>query len=302
MICFFFYYAGKHLVLIDHIHAQHHKSNKPWIFDLDLPVSLLFFAVEHQSTMTKDLISGEVLKAVFPLLDGEDLVSCMLVCRQWRDIARDDYFWKCVCSKRWPSICKRPPPSLSYHKLFVTFSRSQPPQPLPPSRLSFDDLEFYIDLWSEQRLVFSEAVSGTALLRGIKNPPPGIPDALKVHLDSDDYKMTMQVEPRFSLSLGRMITVSILVSRKDTNQIARIVNQSHFGYVDGNAFRALAYDYLNFAPGHPFVSGIRAWVSLLFMANNALRITDVFGIEIDFCDAASSENEVLWLLDMLDWK
>lgn len=191
---------------------------------------------------------------------------------------------------------------MSYHKLFVTFSISQPPQPLPQSRLSFDDLEFYIDLWSEQRLVFSEAVSGTALLRGIKNPPPGIPDALKVHLDSDDYKMTMQVEPRFSLSLGRMITVSILVNRKDTHQIARIVNQSHFGYVDGNAFRALAYDYLNFAPGHPFVSGIRAWVSLLFMANNALRITDVFGIEIDFCDAASSENEVLWLLDILDWK
>lgn len=252
--------------------------------------------------MTKDLISGEVLKAVFPLLDGEDLISCMLVCRLWRDVARDDYFWKSVCARRWPSICKSRPPSISYHKFFVTFSRPQPPQPLPPARLSFDDLEFYIDLWSEQSVIFSEAVSGNVLLKGIKSPPPGIPDTLKLHLDSNDYKMVMQVEPRFSLSLGRMISVSVLVSRKDTDQVAQIVNQSHFGYVDGNAFRALAYDYLHFSPGHPFISGIRAWVSLLFMANNALRINDVFGIEIDFCDAASSENEVLWLLDMLDWK
>ncbi|KAJ8499296.1 hypothetical protein OPV22_009848 [Ensete ventricosum] len=159
---------------------------------------------------------------VFTLLDGEDLVSCMLVSRQWRDTARDDYFWKCICAKKWPSISKRPPPAISYHKLFLTFSRSQPLQPLPPSKLSFNTLEFFIDLWSEQTLIFSEAVSGTVLRRGLKNPPPGIPDALKIHLDSTDYKMIMQVEPRFSIPLGQTIVVSVLVSRKDTNQIARI--------------------------------------------------------------------------------
>jgi hypothetical protein len=31
-------------------------------------------------------------------------------------------------------------------------------------------------------------------------------------------------------------------------------------------------------------------------------VLDVFGIEIDFCDAAKSRDEVLWLLDILDWK
>ncbi|KAG1359536.1 F-box protein [Cocos nucifera] len=252
--------------------------------------------------MTKDWLHGEVLKAVFPLLDGRDLASCMLVCRQWRDIARDDYFWKCVCAKRWPSICKRPPPALSYYKLFLTFSRPRRPQPLLPPRLSFDDLEFYIDIWSEQELIFSEAILGSVLRTGIKNPPPGISDVLKAHLDGPDYKMVSQVEPRFTITLGSRISVSVLVGRKDTNQIACIVRGSDFDYVDGSAFRALAYAYLNFSPGHPFISGIRAWVSLLFMANGNENAIDVFGIEIDFCDAAGNEREVLWLLDMLDWK
>ncbi|THU63529.1 hypothetical protein C4D60_Mb01t16750 [Musa balbisiana] len=252
--------------------------------------------------MTRDWLHGEVLKAVFPLLDGKDLASCMLVCRQWRDIARDEYLWKCICAKRWPSICKRPPPAISYYKLFVTFSRSQFNQSLPPARLSFDDLEFYIDVWLEQTLVFSEAVSGAALTTGIKNPPAGIPDTLKAHVDGADYKMIIQVEPRFTLSLGQRISVSVLLARKDTNEMACIINQSVFEYVDANAFQALAYDYLRFSAGHPFISGVRAWVSLLFMANSYNNVVDVFGIKIDFCDAANSENEVLWLLDMLDWK
>ncbi|KAJ0973916.1 hypothetical protein J5N97_015881 [Dioscorea zingiberensis] len=137
-----------------------------------------------------------------------------------------------------------------------------------------NDLEFYIDLWSEEQLLFS---------RG-------------------NLRMVMHVDPRFTIPLGRTVTVSILIGRKDTNEVACIVNRSVFDYVDGSAFRALAYDYLKFSPGHPFISGIRAWVSLLFMGNSNENIIDVFGIEIDFCDAASSETEVLWLLDMLDWK
>ncbi|XP_020258083.1 F-box protein At5g39250 isoform X2 [Asparagus officinalis] len=226
----------------------------------------------------------------------------MLVCHQWRDIAKDDYLWKCICAKKWPSIFKRPPPALSYHKLFVSFSKPRRTQPLLPPKLSFNDLDFYFDIWSDDKLIFSESISGTTLRLGIKNPPPGISDVLKSHLDNPDYKMMMQVEPRFTIPLGRSVSVSVLVTRKDTDQIACILNKSMFDYVDGTAFRALAYDYLTFSPTHPFVSGIRAWVSLLFLANNSDSIIDVFGIEMDFCDAANSENEVLWLLDILDWK
>lgn len=252
--------------------------------------------------MSRDWSFGEVLKAVFPLLDGDDLTSCLLVSRQWRDIAKDEYFWKSICAKRWPSICKNPPPSLSYHKLYQTFSKPSPPQPLLPPQISFDDLEFYVDLWSDHRLIFSEAISGSNLRSGIKNRPPDISEILTAHLDDPDYKMIMQVEPRFTIPMGQHVAVSVLAARRDTNKMASILNRALFDYIDSNAFRALAYDYLNFSPAHPFISGIRAWVSLLFLAVNNDDIVDVFGIEIDFCDAASSEDEVLWLLDMLDWK
>ncbi|KAJ6834939.1 F-box protein isoform X1 [Iris pallida] len=245
---------------------------------------------------------GEVLKVVFPILDGEDLCSCMSVCRQWRDTARDDYLWKRICSKRWPSICKKPPPSLSYYKLFVTVSAPRQPQPLLPAKLSFTDLDFYFDIWSDEKLIFSEAVSGSTLLTGIKNPPSGMSESLRAHFGSDDYKMMVQVEPRFTFPLIRNVSVSVIVCRKDTGQMACILNRSPFDYIDWNASKALAYDYLNFSPDHPFVSGIRAWVSLLSLSSNDDSTFDVFGIEVDFRDAAVSENEVLRLLDMLDWK
>ncbi|MQL88479.1 hypothetical protein Taro_021045 [Colocasia esculenta] len=259
--------------------------------------------VPHCTRMTKDWALGEVLKAVFPLLDGDDLASCMLVCRLWRDVARDDYFWKCACAKKWPSIYKRQlAPALNHHKLFLTFTKHHRPQPLLPPKLSFEDLEFYIDLWSEEQLVFSAAASGLVLQSGINNPPSGICEVMRIHLDGPNFKMMMPVEPRLTIPRGRTVDASVLVGRCDNNKMACIVNHSVFDYVDGSAFRALAYDYLNFSPSHPFVSGVRAWLSLLFMAGGSDEAIDVFGIEIDFCDAASSETEVLWLLDMLDWK
>lgn len=62
------------------------------------------------------MASEEVLKAVFPFLDGVDLASCMAVDKQWKDIASDDFLWKCLCAKRWPSICKWSNPStLTYY-------------------------------------------------------------------------------------------------------------------------------------------------------------------------------------------
>lgn len=247
----------------------------------------------------------EVMKAVFPLLDGTDLASCMVVCKQWREIAGDDYLWKCLCAKRWPSVCKTPSsPIVSYHKLFQTFynyKRQHRRTLLPPS-LSFDALVFYIDIWNEERLVFSKAVPGPGLQNGIKNPPLGISDMLKYQLEGPEYKMTLPAEPRFTIPPGQTLSVSVLVSRKDSNKFACIINKSYFDYIDRTAYRALAFDYLEFSPLHPFISGIRAWIALLFMEDGNDEVIDVFGIQMDFCDVASSEDEVLWLLDMLDWK
>ncbi|OVA00782.1 F-box domain [Macleaya cordata] len=244
---------------------------------------------------------GEVLKAVFPLLDGKDLASCMQVSKQWRDIAIDDYFWKCLCAKRWPSICKKhSPPPLTYHKLYLTFSKRLQRQTFLPPRLSFDNLEFYVDIWAEDASIFSEVVPGPVLRTKI--PLCGIPDMLRFHLEGPDYKMTIPVVPRFTVPLGQTISVSVLVGRNDSNKIARIVNKSLFDYIDRTAHRALAFDYLDFSPLHPFISGIRAWVSLLFTEEGNDSLINVFGVQMDFCDVANSEEEVLWLLDMLDWK
>ncbi|GAA0142279.1 hypothetical protein LIER_35548 [Lithospermum erythrorhizon] len=252
------------------------------------------------------MASEEVLKAVFPFLEGTDLANCMRVCKQWHDVGIDDYFWKCLCAKRWPSVCKRPsPPTVSYYKLFRNFYKRHQGKTLLPPRLSFNDLEFYIDIWAEGTLIFSEVVPGSVLHKGSWVPPPGICDALKLHLEGPEYKMTLPVEPRFTIPLIQTVTVSVLVGRKDSNKVACIMKNSVCDYIDRTAHRALAFDYLDFSPMYPFVSGIRAWMSLLFMdhgKDEENQEMDVFGIEMDFCDAASSEVEVLWLLDMLDWK
>lgn len=262
-----------------------------------------YFVLLLVSICKLKMLSEEVLKAVFPFLEGTDLASCMGVSKQWREIAQDDYLWKCICAKRWPSTCKRPSlPAMTYCKLFQTFHKRQQRRTLLPPRLSFNDLEFYIDIWTEDTLIFSEVVPGPVLEHGIRVPPQGVGDMLKFHLESPEYKMTLPVEPRFSVPLSQSVSVSVLVGRKDSDRVARIINKSNFDYVDRTAYRALAFDYLDFSPCYPFVSGIRAWVSLLFMDCGNEGVIDVFGIEMDFCDAANSKEEVLWLLDMLDWK
>ncbi|CAN0857833.1 F-box protein At5g39250 [Linum grandiflorum] len=249
------------------------------------------------------MLKDEILKAVFPLLDGIDLASCMGVCRQWRDMARDDYFWKCQCAKRWPSICKRANlPTMTYYKLYQTFYKRQHHQILLPPRLSFDSLEFYIDIWAEAELIFSQVVPGPVLQAGIKLPPHGISGILRYHLEGPEYKMALPVEPTFKVPLSQTVSVSVLVGRKDTNKVARIIDKSMFDYIDRTSYRALAFDYLDFSPVHPFIPSIRAWLSLLFMEDGNEGVIDVFGIEMDFCDAADSKDRVLWLLDMLDWK
>ncbi|AES77640.1 F-box protein At5g39250 isoform X1 [Medicago truncatula] len=255
--------------------------------------------------MGHQMESEEVLKAVFPLLEGVDLASCMAVCKQWNDIAKDDFFWKCMCANRWPSICKRPNPlTETYYKLYKTFHKRQQRRTLLPPRISFDDLEFFIDIWAEDILLFSEAVSGSVLQSGFRSPASGVCDLLKYHLESSEYKMTFPVEPRFTIPSGQNqnVSVSVMVGRKDTNKVACIINKSMFDYIERSSYRALAYDYLDISPGYPFLPGIRAWISLLFMEEGSEDLMDVFGIQMDFCDVANSKEEVLWLLDMLDWK
>ncbi|KAE8655780.1 Detected protein of confused Function [Hibiscus syriacus] len=180
---------------------------------------------------------------------------------QWRHIARDDYIWKCVCAMRWPSVCKRPsPPTATYYKLYRTFYKRQHQRTLLPPRLSFNDLDFFIHIWTEDKLIFSEVVPGPVLQNGFKIPP------IK-------YKITLPVEPR------------------DLNSVRGNV----FGHV---AFIAFA----DITDAIAVTARIRAWISLLFMEHGNHGIIDVFGIEMDFCDAANSKEEVLWLLEMLDWK
>ena len=133
-------------------------------------------------------------------------------------------------------------------------------------------------------------------------PPPGTSNVINYHLEAPEFKMTLPVQPRFSIPISHTVSVSVLVGRKDSNKVACIVNKSVFDYIDRTSYRTLAFDYLDFSPLYPFVSGIRAWISLLFLDDGNDGIIDVFGIVMDFCDAANTKDEVLWLLDLLDWK
>ena len=251
------------------------------------------------------MFTEEVLKNVFPLLEGEDLAACMGVCKQWRHIAKDDFYWKCQCAKKWPSVCKRTkPPTGTYYKMFQTFSKRRLNRTLPPPRLSFENLEFFVDIWSEDKPVYSGLIPGLAMETGIKPLPSGISNVLRTHLAKPDYKMVVPAEPRFTVPLNQTVSVSMLVGRNDSDKVARIINRSVFEYIDRSSYRALAFEYLDLSPYYPFVSGIRAWVSLLFMDAEDINdgALDVFGIQLDFCDVAETKEEVLWLLDMLDWK
>ncbi|KAE9605053.1 hypothetical protein Lalb_Chr10g0093051 [Lupinus albus] len=94
----------------------------------------------------------------------------------------------------------------------------------------------------------------------------------------------------------------MMVVRKDSNKVARIINNSLFDYIDRSLYKALAFDYIDISPAYPFLTSIRAWISLLFMEDGNEDVMHVFGIQMDLCEFANSKEEVLWLLDMLDWK
>ncbi|XP_059318075.1 F-box protein At5g39250-like [Lycium ferocissimum] len=244
----------------------------------------------------------EILEAVFPLLEYTELANCMLVCKQWRDAAQDDHLWKSFCSKIWPSICKQQsPPTSTYYLFFRTYYKKQY-ETLPPPKLTFNDLEFYIDILVDGKILFSDVVPGPDFQ---KIPPPEIGDVLRSHIEHPKYKLILPVEPRFTIHLCDTVSFSVFVERKDTKKVACLLNKSIFHNVYRTSYRALGFDeYLDFfSPLNLFVNlGVRAWISLLFMDYSNEAANDIFAIEMDFSYAAKSEDEVLWLLDMLDWK
>ncbi|KAB2610369.1 F-box protein [Pyrus ussuriensis x Pyrus communis] len=142
----------------------------------------------------------------------------------WESASSGD---KCLCAKRWPSTCKRPsPPTSTYCKLYQTFYKRHHRRTLLPPRLSFDNLEFFIDIWEEDRFLFSEMVPGRVLDR-YQNP-----------------------------TTRSTLSVSVLVGRKDSNRVACIIDNSMFDYIDRKAYRATANDYIDFsAVTHSSLSG-----------------------------------------------
>ncbi|KAL2619868.1 hypothetical protein R1flu_000073 [Riccia fluitans] len=255
----------------------------------------------------QEIIPGEVMKAVFPLLLGQDLASCMCVCRQWRDVARDEYLWKQLCAKRWPSVCSgqgtlaTASPN-SYFSLYSRFWRKPRTRSMPAPRLTFDDLEFYLDIWSDEQSIFSTVVPGAHVRSRMETVPQGISETMRYHLYSEAYKLTVAVSPRLSVKLDDSVLVSLLVRRRDDHRVACIVDRSSFGYLDGHGNLAHAFDFLQISPRYPFVSQIRAWVALLLLNSVDGESQEVFGIELDFGDVANSDCELLCLLEILDWK
>lgn len=124
---------------------------------------------------------------------------------------------------------------------------------------------------------------------------------MQMHLASQTYKMTIPVQKGFEICFSEDVHVSLLVRRLDDERVACIIDKYGFDYVDGPGYRAHAYDYLQISPLFPFVSEIRAWLALLLVDGKAGSL-EVFGIEVDFTDAANNDTEVLCLFEILDWK
>ncbi|XP_059318062.1 F-box protein At5g39250-like [Lycium ferocissimum] len=244
----------------------------------------------------------EILKAVFPLLECTQLANCMLVCKQWRDAAQDDYLWKSLCSKIWPSFCKRQsPPTLTYYKLFQTFYKRQCHRSVPPPKLTLNDLEFYIDIWVEEKIIFSDVVPGPVLPKWSWISPPGTCDELRILLGLPDYRMILPFEPRLTIPLYQSVRVSVYVGRRDTTKVTCIFRKAKFVTLDRTYYRMSDSQPLEIpTPVRLVLPFGEMLLCLLSMDHSNEAAVDVFAIEIRFC--ADSEDELLLLFDMLEWK
>lgn len=266
------------------------------------------------------MIKAEILNAVFPFLDSKDLMSCMAVCKEWKVIAQDDYFWKRLSAKRWPSICKLPnPPTVPYYVLYKTFCRRHMSSHLPLPRLSFEDLEFYIDVWTDFRslcpkvvpgsvvhidiwpdfrFLFSKVIPGSVVQSGIKSPPTGS-NAMHTNAYKDSgRKLLIPTEPRFTAPLDQDLNVSVLIRRKDCNRVACLIKElmPYGGFWCPRAFPCFRLP-ICLTPSLPYPA--LAGIEFLFVEH--ARAVDVFGFVIDLAKIAYCERELMWLLEGLDW-
>ncbi|KAI3505513.1 hypothetical protein L1887_27644 [Cichorium endivia] len=250
--------------------------------------------------------SNDMLKAVFMQLEGTDLAACMGVCKKWGNVAEDDYLWKCLCVKKWPSTCKNTSSHATYRKIFKAFyiHEKNKPVSLGPM-ITLSDVEFYIDIWADGSLLFSENAPGPALRDGNLTPPTGIAPGMVDHLEGPEYKLTFPVKQELMISSTQEVRVYVLIARKDTKKVACIANRllDCNSCIDWSEGRASTHIHLaEFPTECPFVnfatSSINNEISLLFI--NRDGILDVFGIEMNFLTAYSEEG-VLWILAMLDW-
>jgi hypothetical protein len=144
-------------------------------------------------------------------------------------------------------------------------------------------------------------IPGSLAIGGIRDPPPNVCRNMREHLQAISAKIAIAVDPRFPVSFTKNIRVSLIVRRKDRDQVACVIDRTGFDYVDGPSYRAHTYDFLRISSQHPFVSEIRAWLALLLVDAQDGQL-EAFGIELDFGDVTGSDSEILLLLDMLDWK
>ncbi|KAI3907576.1 hypothetical protein MKW98_016220 [Papaver atlanticum] len=61
---------------------------------------------------------------------------------------------------------------------------------------SFDELEFFIDIWEEEVIIFSEAIP---VLKTKIPLEEGMFNMLRFHLQGSDYRMKIHVNPRFEI-------------------------------------------------------------------------------------------------------
>ncbi|KAJ4961934.1 hypothetical protein NE237_021844 [Protea cynaroides] len=204
-----------------------------------------------------------------------------------------------ACVKHWPSICKSSTTALpqSYRELSQMFSKRCHLKLHSCPKLSFDDLDFYIDIWDEEKIVFSEVISGSFLQGGTKDLPPRVCERHKTYLNSSRYKMIIPVDPKFCV-FSETVSVSILICRRDTNKLACIFQKSKLILL----YEGCPSNNLDFASPIAEIAGFLPWVYFLFIVDeDDGPVVNVFGIGLHFGSDTDSEYGVLSLLQMIDW-
>ncbi|KAG7018604.1 hypothetical protein SDJN02_20474, partial [Cucurbita argyrosperma subsp. argyrosperma] len=73
----------------------------------------------------------------------------------------------------------------------------------------------------ENTLLFSRVVSGEVFQDGLKNPTPRTHNVLSYLQQDPEFKMTLAVEPGFSISIFDTVSISVLVKCKNSNKVTQ---------------------------------------------------------------------------------